>query len=115
LFQVPESLKAALAAQRADAIVDAEDEAADPVGRNLEAMLNFLDCPFSVIPPYAAYVGKEAAFDTHQGVKGLEFDRVMVLMDDGDARGFLFGYEKLLGAKAPSATDLKNAEEGRDL
>lgn len=114
LFQVPESLKAALAAQRINENVNAEDEAADPVNRNLEAILNFLDCPFSVISPYASYVAKEAAFDTHQGVKGLEFDRVMVVMDDGDARGFLFGYEKLLGATAPSATDLRNAEEGRD-
>lgn len=35
-------------------------------------------------------------------------------MDDGDARGFFFGYDKLLGAKAPSASDLKNAEEGKD-
>ncbi|MGO4287792.1 hypothetical protein [Bosea sp. TAB14] len=35
-------------------------------------------------------------------------------MDDGDARGFLFGYDKLLGAKAPSASDLKNEQEGRE-
>jgi DNA helicase-2/ATP-dependent DNA helicase PcrA len=30
-------------------------------------------------------------------VKGLEFPRVMVVMDDGEARGFMFKYEKLFG------------------
>lgn len=113
LFVVPDSLKAALAASSAETVVS-EDEEADPVGENIAALLTLLDCPFSMIAPYASYVAHEASFDTHQGVKGLEFDRVMVLMDDGAARGFLFGYDKLLGAKAPSASDLKNVEEGRD-
>lgn len=114
LFVVPDGLKAALAASKAEPVVSEDDEEADPVGENISALLTFLDCPFSMIAPYASYVAHEASFDTHQGVKGLEFDRVMVLMDDGDARGFLFGYDKLLGAKAPSANDLKNAEEGKD-
>lgn len=114
LFVVPDGLKAALAASRAEPVVSEDDEEADPVGENIAALLTFLDCPFSMIAPYASYVAHEASFDTHQGVKGLEFDRVMVLMDDGDTRGFLFGYDKLLGAKAPSASDLKNAEEGKD-
>src|SRR5690606_32766836 len=35
-------------------------------------------------------------------------------MDDGEARGFLFGYDKLLGAKAPTAADIKNAQEGKE-
>ncbi|MGQ0277995.1 UvrD-helicase domain-containing protein [Sphingopyxis sp. Q841] len=114
LFVVPDSLKAALAASRAEPVISEDDEEADPVGENVAALLTLLDCPFSMIAPYASYVAHEASFDTHQGVKGLEFDRVMVLMDDGDARGFLFGYDKLLGAKAPSASDLKNKEDGKD-
>ncbi|MGO6902891.1 hypothetical protein ACCS96_21565 [Rhizobium ruizarguesonis] len=113
LFTVPDSLKAALAAVSAKPTVSADEEA-DPVGENVAALLALLDCPFSMIAPYASYVAREASFDTHQGVKGLEFDRVMVLMDDGDARGFLFGYDKLLGAKELSASDLKNAQEGKD-
>ena|SRR6056297_675629 len=52
--------------------------------------------------------------DTHQGVKGLEFERVMVIMDDSEARGFMFGYAKLLGEKAPTANDLKKKKEGKD-
>ena len=114
LFVVPDSLKTALAATDAEPADSADDEIADPVGENVAALMAFLACPFSMIKPYASYVAREASFDTHQGVKGLEFDRVMVLMDDGDARGFLFGYDKLLGAKALSEADVRNAQDGKD-
>lgn len=35
-------------------------------------------------------------------------------MDDSEAKGFLFSYEKLFGAKPRSDTDIKNEQEGRD-
>lgn len=114
LFVIPDSLKAALAAKQAKQTATPDDEKADPVNEQIAALVAFLDCAFSEIAPYAAYVAHEAPFDTHQGVKGLEFERVMVLMDDDEARGFLFGYDKLLGAKAPSAADIKNAQEGKE-
>lgn len=53
-------------------------------------------------------------FATHQGVKVLEYNRVMVIMDDSEARGSLFSYEKLFGAKAKTDTDIKNEREGKD-
>ncbi len=115
LFEIPDSLQAALAVRMAS--VDeakADDEKVDPLNQDMSALLDFLECPFSMIEPYATYVAHEAPYDTHQGVKGLEFDRVMVLMDDGEARGFMFGYEKLLGAKAPTQSDIKNQKEGRE-
>ncbi|MDR3416494.1 MAG: UvrD-helicase domain-containing protein [Nevskia sp.] len=114
LFAVPDALKAALAAKQATPAEAPDAEEADPVSEQIAALIDFLDCPFSEIAPYAAYVAHEAPFDTHQGVKGLEFERVMVLMDDGEARGFLFGYDKLLGAKAPTAADIKNTQEGKE-
>jgi DNA helicase-2/ATP-dependent DNA helicase PcrA len=51
-------------------------------------------------------------FDTHQGIKGREFPRVMVVIDDEEARGFLFSYEKLFRVKEKSSTDIKNEEQG---
>jgi DNA helicase-2/ATP-dependent DNA helicase PcrA len=114
LFAVPDTLKAALAAKQAAPAEAPDAEDADPVNERIAALIDFLDCPFSEIAPYAAYVGHRAPFDTHQGVKGLEFERVMVLMDDGEARGFLFGYDKLLGAKARTAADINNAQEGKE-
>jgi len=114
LFAIPDSLKAALAAKQAAPAATPDAEEADPISNPIAALVAFLDCAFSEIAPYAAYVAHEAPFDTHQGVKGLEFERVMVLMDDEEARGFLFGYDKLLGAKAPTAADIKNTKEGKD-
>ena len=38
----------------------------------------------------------------------------MVIMDDAQARGFLFSYEKLFGAKAQSDTGVKYKREGKD-
>lgn len=114
LFAIPDSLKAALAAKQSMPTETPGDEEADPVSNRIAALVAFLDCSFSEIAPYAAYVSHQAPFDTHQGVKGLEFERVMVLMDDGEARGFLFGYDKLLGAKGPTAADIKNAQDGKE-
>jgi DNA helicase-2/ATP-dependent DNA helicase PcrA len=38
----------------------------------------------------------------------------MVLMDDAEARGFMFGYDKFFGAKELTAADIRNESEGRD-
>jgi len=58
------------------------------------------------------YIGDTGPYGTHQGVKGLQFDRVLVVLDDSEARGFLFSYEKPFGAKPPSDDDRKKAAEG---
>lgn len=115
LFKVPDGLKPVLQVLKtASAAKSDEAEVADPTTHETSALISFLGAPFGEIDLYRRYVSGLASFDTHQGVKGLEFDRVMVIMDDAEARGFLFGYEKLFGAKAQSATDLKNAREGKD-
>ena len=38
----------------------------------------------------------------------------MVIMDDAEAKGFLFSYEKLFGAKPKTETDINNEREGKD-
>ncbi len=63
-----------------------------------------MNAPFDQIEPYALYISGEGPFDTHQGVKGLEFPRVMVIMDDAEARGFSFKYDKLFGGGAEDST-----------
>lgn len=82
--------------------------------KKITALRNALSVPFSELEKYSAYVTDNSRFATHQGVKGLEFPRVMVIMDDSQARGFLFSYEKLFGAKAKTDTDIKNEREGKD-
>lgn len=78
------------------------------------ALRKALSVPFDELERYSAYVTDNTRFATHQGIKGLEFPRVMVIMDDTEARGFLFSYEKLFGAKAKTDTDVKNEKEGKD-
>ncbi|VUD46627.1 ATP-dependent DNA helicase Rep [Thalassocella blandensis] len=73
-----------------------------------------LHSPFSQLVAYDEYISDKSRFGTHQGIKGLEFPRVMVILDDDEAGGFLFSYEKLLGAKELSDTDKKNEREGND-
>ncbi len=86
----------------------------DRMESQMEAISEFLKSPFSQIQPYVEYVSGSATFDTHQGVKGREFPRVMVVMDDEEARGFLFSYDKLFGAKKKTQADLKNEESSKE-
>jgi DNA helicase-2/ATP-dependent DNA helicase PcrA len=119
LLEVPESLRPMAAreqraekeAQSGGKLPTPEEVQSDPV---LDAWGKFLLAPFAEIQPYDEYVTGKAAFETHQGVKGLEFDRVMVVMDDTEARGFMFNYEKLFGAKERTKTDIQNEREGKD-
>nr|WP_289892649.1 UvrD-helicase domain-containing protein [Xanthomonas arboricola]MDN0248090.1 UvrD-helicase domain-containing protein [Xanthomonas arboricola pv. juglandis] len=97
IFAIPDMLNVALAAATAEAN-DAEDKQ-ERSDRD-KAIAEFLTTPFLQVRAYAKYVSGKARFDTHQGVKGLEFPRVMVVMDDHEARGFLFKYEKLFGGGA---------------
>lgn len=80
----------------------------------ITALRTALSAPFYELERYALYVSDNTRFATHQGVKGLEFPRVMVILDDAQARRFLFSYEKLFGVKAQSDTDEKNAHDGKD-
>ena len=80
----------------------------------ITALRTALSAPFYELERYALYVSDNTRFATHQGVKGLEFPRGMVILDDAQARGFLFSYEKLFGVKAQSDTDEKNAHDGKD-
>lgn len=73
-----------------------------------------LDSPWQEIARYHAYLGGETELATHQVVKGSEFKHVMVIMDDEEAGGTWFSYDKLFGAEELSETDLENVEEGNE-
>lgn len=73
-----------------------------------------LSADFSEVEQYYKYITGKASFDTHQGVKGLEFDRVMVIIDDQASRGTTFNYNKLFGIEEKSATDTQNELDGKE-
>lgn len=80
----------------------------------IDAWDKALKCSFNQIKAYSEYISDKSRFGTHQGVKGLEFPRVMVILDDEEARGFMFSYDKLFGVKSLSDTDKKNIAEGKE-
>ena len=98
LLEVPERLLA-WASDADDSSTEAE-EVDEATQKRHEIIDRMLAAPFSQVEPLREYLAGRARFDTHQGVKGLEFDRVMVIMDDTEARGFMFKYEDLFGGKA---------------
>ncbi|MDL2271795.1 hypothetical protein LJC23_02040 [Desulfovibrio sp. OttesenSCG-928-I05] len=62
---------------------------------DIQGWVQFLQFPFSQITKYYSYFKGESSFGTHQGVKGLQFDRVMTVVDDTEARGNTFNYSRL--------------------
>ncbi|MGP9811390.1 UvrD-helicase domain-containing protein [Rhodopseudomonas sp. NSM] len=97
LFAIPDLLKVGLAGAEIEVADDDGEEERTDRDKGIAA---FLAAPFGQVRAYAKYVSGKARFDTHQGVKGLEFPRVMVIMDDHEARGFLFKYDKLFSGGA---------------
>jgi DNA helicase-2/ATP-dependent DNA helicase PcrA len=92
---------------------DGEPEVNDQHLESL-AIAKFLECPAVQLWGYQSYQLDLSRYATHQGVKGAEFRRVIVILDDDEGRHFQFSYEKLLGLKDPSKRDLENIKEGKD-
>ncbi|MDA3788453.1 MAG: hypothetical protein PF503_08170, partial [Desulfobacula sp.] len=99
LFRLPEILRtfAKFVEDPTEEFEEAEEN--EDKDDELVAWSNFLETPFDQIERYSQYIQGEAQYDTHQGIKGLQFSRVCVIMDDFEARGFMFSYDKLFGAK----------------
>ena len=106
LLTVPEVVKQASTLVVADVTEEMEED--------LQAWVMVMDLPINMVRGYDDYVNQRTRFDTHQGVKGLEFDRVMVIIDDSEANGFLFSYDKLFGVKELSETDINHIKAGEE-
>ncbi|GLS41726.1 hypothetical protein GCM10010869_73230 [Mesorhizobium tianshanense] len=78
------------------------------------AVAAFFSCPAPQMWAYENYVMRLSPFDTHQGVKGAEFSRVLVVLDDAEANYTLFSYGKYFGVTSLSATDTANIAEGKE-
>lgn len=78
------------------------------------AMDSFLECLASEFWGYQGYIDEQSPFSTQQGIKGAEFDRVLVIADDGESSHFQFSYDKYFGFKELSENDEKNIEEGKE-
>ena len=106
LLSIPDVVKQAYLLKPSD--LDDNTEA------DLRAWVEVMDLSVDMVQSYDDYVNHRSRFDTHQGVKGLEFDRVMVIIDDSEINGRLFSYDKLFGVKELSDKDRENQENGKE-
>lgn len=114
LFSIPEMLHPIANRTEDEQRTAEKDESNRDKDDLIDAWDSALSGTFSQIEAYDEYFSENSKFGTHQGVKGLEFPRVMVIIDDEEARGFLFSYEKLFGAKELTKTDIENQQAGKD-
>lgn len=75
----------------------------------------FLACEAGELWGYRHYIEDQSPFATQQGVKGAEFDRVLVIVDDEEGRGQTqISYGKYFGITPLSDTDRTNIEQNLD-
>ncbi|PIV89074.1 MAG: ATP-dependent DNA helicase PcrA, partial [Hydrogenophilales bacterium CG17_big_fil_post_rev_8_21_14_2_50_63_12] len=96
----------------ADAVAD-EDDGVE-LTKEISAMDAFLACPASQFWGYYKYVNDDSPFSTQQGIKGAEFERVLVVLDDDEGTHVQFSYDKYLGIKPLSDRDEANKGEGKE-
>lgn len=105
LFAVPDHLILAF---------NSKEEEIDKEDAESLAWVRALQLPLRQFKTYDDYVHDRTSYATHQGVKGLEFPRVLVLIDDEAAKGNTFSYDKLFKVAPLSNTDIQNKEKGKE-
>ncbi len=95
-----------------NAYTEAAELVVDPAADN--AALRFMQCEASELWGYRKYIEKLSPFSTQQGIKGAEFDKVLVVVDDQEGRTNTFSYGKYFGVTEPSDTDCANIAAGID-
>lgn len=110
IFSIPNELNISI--ERTKSL--GEEEEKDDDDETLLAWDEALNSSFYEINNYNEYISDSSNFGTHQGVKGLEFDRVLVIIDDEESKGFMFSYDKLFGIKELTKVDNENIAEGKE-
>lgn len=86
----------------------------DEEGSEQAAVAAFLGCRAVELWGYRIYIEGQSPFATQQGVKGAEFQRVLVVLDDEESDYSLFSYGKYFGITALSDKDEENLAKGVD-
>jgi len=124
LLKIPEKLKffvggSSISDNNSESSREEDEQLTEPEEQKddseIFAWTSALETSFYRIEGYKSYIEENSLFRTHQGVKGNEFERVMVIMDDDDAGGFLFSYEQYLGAKELSQDSKKKQAAGEEI
>ncbi|KWV74976.1 AAA family ATPase [Pseudomonas lactis] len=93
-----------------------EPEAADAVpaeGLSSDAaMAKFFKCSAQELWPYERYVSEGSPYATQHGVKGAQFERVMVVMDEEESDYRTYNYERVFASAEARAADRARALGG---
>jgi len=90
-----------------------EAEAAPAEGRSSDAaMVKFFKCTAQELRPYERYVSEGSPYATQHGVKGAQFDRVIVVMDEEESDYRTYNYERVFASADARAADRARAQDG---
>lgn len=96
-------------------IVEDSKQHGEDVALEIAAMESFLKCPATQFWGYQTYLNEESPFSTQQGIKGAEFPRVLVILDDEEGSAhFQFSYDKYFGIAPLSKREDQNRREGKE-
>jgi DNA helicase II / ATP-dependent DNA helicase PcrA len=101
-------------ANGAASVVTEDEDDGEELSKEIAAMEAFLVCPVVQFWGYQKYINEQSPFSTQQGIKGAEFERVLVVLDDDEGTHVQFSYEKLLGLKPLSDRDVANVRDGKE-
>lgn len=85
----------------------AEDDAAEMSASDL-AVTKMLACPAKELLPYARYISEGSPFATQHGVKGAQFERVLVVLDEEESTYRSYNYERIFADEHSRETDRKD-------
>lgn len=90
------------------------DDPLDDGSAGFDNVAAFLDCNVGELWAHRKYMFEESPFATHHGVKGAQFERVLVVLDDEEASYNQYSYGKYLGYTPLSRTDEANIGDGKE-
>lgn len=90
------------------------DEPVDDGSSGFSSVQAFLSCPIGELWAYRRYFTEESPFATHHGVKGAQFERVLVVIDDEEAAFHQYSYGKYFGYVPLSDNDQAKINAGEE-
>lgn len=104
----------ALMGECVGSIQDADAFDKEPVDRQSSdaAMAKFFKCSTTELRPYERYVSEGSPYATQHGVKGAQFDRVIVVMDEEESDYRTYNYERVFANAQDRAEYRARAQDG---
>ncbi|MFC0805188.1 UvrD-helicase domain-containing protein [Ensifer sp. P24N7] len=90
------------------------DEPVDDGSTGFANVQAFLACHVGELWAYRRYFTEESPFATHHGVKGAQFERVLVVVDDEEAAFHQYSYGKYFGYVPLSDNDQARIDAGEE-